>query len=43
MKRDSIEVPLGTPQFRLEVGNSSSEVIIGFNLGTLKNDIKVPM
>ena len=43
MKRDSIEVPLGTPQLRPESGKSSNEEIIDFNRGTLKNDMKVPM
>ena len=43
MKRDSNEVPLCTPQLRLEVGNSSRDEMIGFNFGTLRNDINVPM
>ena len=43
MKSVSYEVPRCMPQVKVEDGNSSIDEIIGLSLGTLRNDIKVPM
>ena len=43
VKTVSKAVPLGTSNVIPDVGISSSDEIIGFNLGTLKNDTSVPV
>ena len=42
MNKDSKSDPRQTIQLNPDDGNSSNERMIGFKLGTLKNDTRVP-